>query len=94
MLFWEETDANIFKIFVTNFKDFQNDIKEMKKTDNLKMNFHKFCEWIRQLKTDFLNFANRCVEDSQMCNFFENFLNMVELLRDLVAAVYNRNFAT
>ena len=84
--FWEKTDVNIFKNFVTKFKDFQNDIKEMKKTDNLKMNFGKSCQSMGELKIDFLYFTNHCVEKSQMCNYFENFLNTVELLKDLVAA--------
>ena len=71
--FWEKTDVNIFKNFVTNFKDFQNDIKEMKKTDNLKLNFDKSCQSMGKLKIDFMNLTNQCVEKSQMCNYFENF---------------------
>ena len=39
-----------------------------------------------ELKIDFLNFTNHCVEKSQICNYSKNFLNMVELLKDLVAA--------
>ena len=58
----------------------------MKKTDNLKMNFDKSCQSMGELKIDFLNFANYYVEKSQMCNYFENSLNMVEFLKDLVAA--------
>ena len=58
----------------------------MKKTDNLKMNFDKSCQSMGELKIDFLNFTNHCVENSQMYNYFENFLNMVELIHDLVAA--------
>ena len=58
----------------------------MKKTDNLKMNFGKSCQSMGELKIDFLYFTNHCVEKSQMCNYFENFLNTVELLKDLVAA--------
>ena len=33
MIFGKKTGANIFKYFVTNFKDFQNDIKEIKKNN-------------------------------------------------------------
>ena len=33
-----------------------------------------------------MNFTNHFAEKSQMCNYFEIFLNMVELLKDLVAA--------
>ena len=84
--FWEKIDVNIFKNFVTNFKDFQNDIKEMKKNDNLKMNFDKSCQSMGDLKIDFLNFTNHCVEKSQMCTYVNNFLNMIELLKYLVAA--------
>ena len=40
---------------------------------------------MRELKIDFLNFTNPCVEKSQMRNYFENFLDMVELLKDLAA---------
>ena len=50
------------------------------------MNFDKSCLSMGELKIDFLNFANHCVEKSQMCNYFENSLNMVEFLKDLVAA--------
>ena len=72
--FWEKTDANIFKNFVTYFKNFKNDIKEMKKTpDNLKMNFDKSCQSMGELKLDFLSFTNHYVEKSQMCHYFENF---------------------
>ena len=39
-----------------------------------------------ELKIDFLYFTNHYVEKSQMCNYFETFLDMVELLKDLVAA--------
>ena len=39
-----------------------------------------------ELKINFLNFTNHYVEKSQICNYFENFLNMVELLKYLVAA--------
>ena len=50
------------------------------------MNFDKSCQSTGELKIDFLNFTNHCVEKSQMSNYFENFLNMAELLKDLVAA--------
>ena len=50
------------------------------------MNFDKSCQSMGELKIDFLNFTNHCVEKSQMSNYFENFLNMAELLKDLVAA--------
>lgn len=32
MLFEKKTNADLFKNSITNFKDFQNDIKEMKKS--------------------------------------------------------------
>ena len=55
-VFWEKkTGVDIFKSFVTKFKDFQNAIKQMKKKDNLKMNFDKSCKSIGELKIDFLN---------------------------------------
>ena len=51
----KKTGVDIFKSFVTKFKDFQNAIKQMKKKDNLKMNFDKSCKSIGELKIDFLN---------------------------------------
>ena len=40
---------------------------------------------MEKFKTYFLNLANHCVEKLQMCNYFENFIYVVELLKDLVA---------
>ena len=45
----------------------------MKRSDNLKMNFGKSCQSMGELKIDFLNFINHCVEKSQICNYFESF---------------------
>ena len=50
------------------------------------MNFDKSCQSMGELKIDSLKFTNHYVEKSQMRNYFDNFSNMVELLKDLVAA--------
>ena len=50
------------------------------------MKSDKSCQSMGELKTYFLKFTNHYVEKSQMCNYFDNFSNMVELLKDLVAA--------
>ena len=50
------------------------------------MNFGRSCQSVGELKIDFLNFTNHCVEKSQMCTYVNNILNMVELLKYLVAA--------
>ena len=63
MLFGKKI-ANVFKNLVTNFKDFQNNIKEMKKKNaTLKVNFGKSFKSMGEPKIDFLNLINHCVEN-------------------------------
>ena len=50
------------------------------------MNFDKSCQSMWKFKLGLLNFTNHCVEKSQIWNYFENFINMVESLKDLVTA--------
>ena len=54
------------------------------------MYFDKSCQSIGELKIDFLNFTNQCVEKSQTCNYFENFKYMVELVQQLIEKVTGR----
>ena len=48
--------------------------------------FHEFKSKVSHLESDFNKFVATCLISSQVCQYFENFLNMVKLLKQLILA--------
>ena len=78
-------DISLYKNELANLETLKEHLNNRKTEESIQM-FHKFKSKMSQFESDFNKFVATCPISSQVCQYFENFVNMVKLLKQLISA--------
>ena len=78
-------DISLYKNELANLETLKEHLNNRKTEESIQM-FHKFKSKMSQFESDFNKFVATCPISSQVCQYFENFVNMVKLLKKLISA--------
>ena len=83
--FWKINDINLYRDELASLETLKEHLNNRKTEESIQM-FHEFKSKMSYLESDFNKFVAICLISSQVCQYFENFVNMLKLLKQLISA--------
>ena len=83
--FWKINDINLYRDELASLETLKEHLNNRKTEESIQM-FHEFRSKMSYLESDFNKFVAICLISSQVCQYFENFVNMLKLLKQLISA--------
>ena len=83
--FWKINDINLYRDELASLETLKEHLNNRKTEESIQM-FQEFKSKVSHLESDFNKFVATCLISSQVCQYFENFVNMVKLLKQPISA--------